>query len=222
MKKYNATASIFISSHYIGNDELFWWDKLSYYLEFCKLDRIELPGLGVIDLGSKVLRHQAYVSLNKKLKGVDEFEKQGLIDCLARQTRVEEPHGAARKLILDWQEIAIMANDGLDIGSHTINHAILTSLSPPEVEAEIVESKQEIEDRIQRPVLSFAYPNGNYESGFKTYLMKHGYKCAAIVANRLLRNGENPYELPRISGLEDINQFKMNLMGCLPWSLFKM
>ncbi|MGA2775287.1 MAG: polysaccharide deacetylase family protein [Candidatus Omnitrophota bacterium] len=63
-------------------------------------------------------------------------------------------------IFMNWQEIKEVAECGISIGSHTISHRILSNLSDAELEKEIVGSKNEIEQRLGKSVISFAYPVG--------------------------------------------------------------
>ena len=60
-----------------------------------------------------------------------------------------------------WEQIRELADGGVTIGAHTVTHPILSRIEEAkDVEQEIVQSKAEIEERLQRPVDFFAYPNG--------------------------------------------------------------
>lgn len=63
-------------------------------------------------------------------------------------------------IFMNWQEIKEVAEEGISIGAHTVSHRILSTLSDREVEKEIIESKNEIEQRLGKSVISFAYPVG--------------------------------------------------------------
>lgn len=63
-------------------------------------------------------------------------------------------------LFMNWEEIQEMSNHGFAIGAHTISHRILSTLSRQEIEKEISGSKYEIESKLGKDVLSFAYPRG--------------------------------------------------------------
>lgn len=69
----------------------------------------------------------------------------------------------AVSLFMTWDEIRHVSRGGLYIGAHTISHRLLSSLTKSEVEKEIIGSKNEIEQKIGKEVLSFAYPNGKKE-----------------------------------------------------------
>jgi len=74
-----------------------------------------------------------------------------------------QPAYLHRQRLLDWPEIRQLAAAGIDIGAHSRTHPHLPGLSGAEIEAEIVESRKEIEDQIGERVDSFAYPYGEYD-----------------------------------------------------------
>jgi len=67
--------------------------------------------------------------------------------------------------MLNWGELRLMAEEGWDVGSHTVNHVILTKVSLSQARDELVSSKSSIERELQRPVSLCAFPNGK-ESDF--------------------------------------------------------
>ena len=64
--------------------------------------------------------------------------------------------------LASWDELARLDPAIVTIGSHTLSHSILTSLTEPEMEREIRESRSFIEQRLQRPAEHFCYPNGDF------------------------------------------------------------
>jgi len=59
---------------------------------------------------------------------------------------------------LDWNEIRELSQYGIGFGSHTHSHPELTTLSPAQMKEELRVSKEIIENKTGKPVLSFAYP----------------------------------------------------------------
>ncbi len=55
-----------------------------------------------------------------------------------------------------------LANEGFEIGGHTISHRILTELSSNEVAVEVTESKKALENILGRAVTTFCYPKGRF------------------------------------------------------------
>jgi peptidoglycan/xylan/chitin deacetylase (PgdA/CDA1 family) len=70
------------------------------------------------------------------------------------------PGGLGASPILSWRQTIELSAQGIEIGAHTRTHPDLRRISRARVEDEIIASRLEIEDQIQKPVLSFAYPYG--------------------------------------------------------------
>ena len=52
---------------------------------------------------------------------------------------------------------------GNEIGSHSMTHPVLPSMSTGEIEAELAESRCMIEAKLGRPAEFFSYPNGDVD-----------------------------------------------------------
>jgi len=81
-----------------------------------------------------------------------------------------------------------------EIGSHTLNHMILTRVSLSEAEKEVRGSKAYLEDLLGHKVDMLAYPNGEYNKHIKKIV-----KEAAFVAARTCKPGgfkppSDPYQ----------------------------
>jgi peptidoglycan/xylan/chitin deacetylase (PgdA/CDA1 family) len=91
---------------------------------------------------------------------------------------------AARGVInstLDWSELAELEAAGVRIESHGISHRPLADLALDEAAREIVLSKLRLEDRLGRPVRSFAYVKGSeahYKPVHLSLLRQAGYNVA--------------------------------------------
>src|SRR6266508_120764 len=48
--------------------------------------------------------------------------------------------------VLDWSQLAYLRQLGMEIGSHTLTHPILTEIDPETVFIELHESKKKLED----------------------------------------------------------------------------
>jgi peptidoglycan/xylan/chitin deacetylase (PgdA/CDA1 family) len=75
-------------------------------------------------------------------------------------------------------QIVDMSQHGIEIASHTVNHANLASTSPPEVMWEVVASKQWLQDLVGHPVIDFAYPSGRFNAQVIAALEATGYESA--------------------------------------------
>ncbi|MDD4941107.1 MAG: polysaccharide deacetylase family protein [Candidatus Omnitrophica bacterium] len=132
---------------------------------------------------------------------------------------------AAKAAFMSWEQIRELSGEGFHIGCHTRSHRILSTLDAAEVEAEISHSKNEIERRIGRPVLAFAYPHGkhaDYNAGLCIPLLeKYGFKIAVSTmgGNNDLVKQPDPFELRRVgmSYKEPFGFYKLKVGSGSAW-----
>lgn len=79
-----------------------------------------------------------------------------------RSTAATTPAGDRGYPHLTREEILEMADAGIEFGSHTMSHAWLNQLTELEVKTEIELAKQEIENLVQKPCWTIAYPAGYF------------------------------------------------------------
>lgn len=103
---------------------------------------------------------------------------------------------------LSWKEVAQMAEDGVDIQSHSNSHPYLTKRSKTALRAELVESRQTIERKTGRPVRFLAYPYGDYNERVMQAAEAAGYEAGLTCNFGPVEKGSNPYRLKRVVLLE--------------------
>src|SRR4030095_1659195 len=110
------------------------------------------------------------------------------------------------ELMLDWLSIRNMAKEGWDIGSHTVNHQILTKVDRSRAAEELKVSKEAIEDKLQRTVKLCAFPNGkrsDFDSSIKVTVKELGYHGAVTTLAGINGRDLDFYELRRWSVWEN-------------------
>lgn len=118
-------------------------------------------------------------------------------DYMGRRNDWETPPaGLGSKEILTWEEALELSAMGIEIGSHTRTHPDLRHLSEAEARHEIAGSRLEIEDHLDQPVRSFAYPFGETNPVSTEYVKKEFQAACTTVLQRA--NGEPLHNLPRI------------------------
>jgi peptidoglycan/xylan/chitin deacetylase (PgdA/CDA1 family) len=76
---------------------------------------------------------------------------------------------------VDDDEIRTLHSMGMEIGSHTLTHRLLTGRSAEEVRYELKESKARLEDIVGAPVVAFSYPEGAFTVQACAVLAETGY-----------------------------------------------
>lgn len=75
----------------------------------------------------------------------------------------DEAQGFAALRLMSAEQMREWVGHGIEFGAHTRTHADLRGLDPRRLDDEIRGSRRDLEQRLGAPVLSFAYPFGNYD-----------------------------------------------------------
>lgn len=101
---------------------------------------------------------------------------------------------------LSREEILEMAHAGIEFGSHTMNHKWLHQIPEPEVKLEVETAKREIENLLQKPCLTLAYPAGFFSEAARRAAKQAGH-IAAFSTIYGPADTIDPYALNRIEVL---------------------
>jgi len=80
--------------------------------------------------------------------------------------------------LAQWTELRSLDPAVITIGSHSMTHPVLPSLSEPDIEIELRESRRILEAKLDRPVEYFSYPNGDLD--WRTLAVARRHYRAAI------------------------------------------
>jgi peptidoglycan/xylan/chitin deacetylase (PgdA/CDA1 family) len=151
--------------------------------------------------------------------------------------RTFAPHGGSRRLstlnsplstafdCLTWSEVREARRAGMRFGSHTVNHPCLYDLPLAQIEAELRDSRAELEAKLGQPAQMFAYPYAFPEADksfcdrLREILIASGYRsCVTTIAGRVVK-GEDPYALRRLpmNGADDPALLLAKLEGAYDW-----
>lgn len=97
---------------------------------------------------------------------------------------------------LGWEQLSHLASRGVEIGSHTVSHPHLRTLSDTELALELRDSRTRIEDMLSRPCRFLAYPYGEYDARVADAARAAGYEAAFTLPGRISSVG--PFSLPRM------------------------
>lgn len=102
-----------------------------------------------------------------------------------------------------WGELAELRRRGHEIGSHSLSHPLLPQCEDADVEREIAGSRHMIEERTGGPVVSFCYPNGDFDERAVRAVERSGYRWAVTTAPGPNRRGASPFTLRRADLVEE-------------------
>ncbi|MGC9162609.1 MAG: polysaccharide deacetylase family protein [Thiomonas sp.] len=128
--------------------------------------------------------------------------------------RYRNPSG--QRLHLNWDEVRQLASTpGITIGSHTLTHPYLPTLTEDAAQQEIAASRSEIAAHLHRSVDLFCYPSGDLSARELTLVQQAGYAAAVSVAPGVNHRHTNRFALRRteITDRDDPPMFRLKLAG---------
>lgn len=216
LKKYKIPATVFLVTGHIDTGNLFWFDKIRYIIWNTKIKRLKLDGFGDFSLNSINNRLLSVFTIVEKLKKIKDETKNHLMEKLINISKVDIPYDLGQDVILSWDEVKEMNEWGIDFGAHTISHPILTKIPLEQAKFEILQSKKDIEKRLEQSVYTFAYPNGTYED-FNTKIIdlvkESGFTCAVTTIPTIKASRMNLYKLGRLDPGWSFLSFKFIVSG---------
>ena len=96
-----------------------------------------------------------------------------------------------------WDELAEVADAGVEIGSHTVSHRNLRRLDTPMIDRELVDSKRRLEERVGVGVNSFCYPQAKWSPTIRARVGRV-YERAVVAGGRTLGRRDDRCSLPRL------------------------
>ena len=201
LKQYGVPAIVFLATAYIGGRRILWPQELYELALRWPNDALPRPGGGAFPLsGDRRLRARDVVSAAKAFPA-DSIEPW-IASLRAQAPLPADLHSRGVYAFLNWEEARQLPDFGMEIGSHTVNHPILTRCDAASVRRELAESKREIETRLRLPCGSFCYPNGgpaDWSDEIAAAVKDAGYKAAFTLSDRLQRRGPvNAYAIDRL------------------------
>jgi peptidoglycan/xylan/chitin deacetylase (PgdA/CDA1 family) len=91
-----------------------------------------------------------------------------------------------------------LERSGMEIGSHTVTHAQLDTLTTRQLRAELLDSKAVLEDALGHPVPHLAYPHGYNSPRVRAMAARAGYRTATAVRHALSSELDERYRIARL------------------------
>lgn len=212
LEKYKVPATFFICTGNLDTKQEFWWDDLErlFLLNNQLPKKIELHE-ETIALDTKEKIENYYLFFHKKIFNMCPDDRSKEMLKLGKQLHSEiEPREQYRSLtkkeLKDFSESAYV-----QIGGHTVTHTQLSIEGSALQHWEIENSKQTIENIINKKIEVFSYPFGGkstYTEETVSILKKCGYIAAASNYPGAADEADSCFELPRnIVRNWDIEQF---------------
>lgn len=174
LKKHGIPTIFFVATNYIDGENWLWHDKARY-----------LATKGIVPIGEV----ESYLRKMNRGYAVDKEFIMKVEDSFSGKL--------PKRIMMQWQEVGQLLDNGFKVGSHTFSHAIMSSLSEEEQEKEVFDSINEIKLNTSISCEHFAFPNGLYNST-TLQLLQNNVEFGYTTNRGFNHCGTNRLELKRI------------------------
>lgn len=94
--------------------------------------------------------------------------------------------------------VVSLAQNGMEIGSHTYSHIDLTKASSQQLKKELLDSKTLLEELTKKPIDFLCYPAGKFNSQVITEAEKYGYQAAVTTQMGKASVSQSPLQWKRV------------------------
>jgi peptidoglycan/xylan/chitin deacetylase (PgdA/CDA1 family) len=215
-------ATFFISTSAVLKCEEFWWDQLEAIFTSPstprKLDLHVSGSRRSIDLGAEQHKfnkrpewrpfeppdnrlQSVYLEAWTFLRGLTDIERAECFRNLLAQCK-SPPSPRVSHMAMSVDELRTISQHSLfEIGSHTVSHPALPSLTVDEQAREIAAANECLERLIGRRISLFSYPFGAWDAETRAIVGRLGFSCAVATGSRRLWRNDSRYALPRVQSL---------------------
>jgi peptidoglycan/xylan/chitin deacetylase (PgdA/CDA1 family) len=126
----------------------------------------------------------------------------------------------SREVVMTVDQLKRLKGNGLiSVGSHCVTHSNLVLLSEEEVINEIIQSKHDLENLIQRNVSTMSFPYGAFNQALVGYAQEAGYKSVFTISPVLAFSNPDEYVTGRVrvDPTDWRLEFRLKLLGTYRW-----
>ncbi len=183
LREMGIPATIFLATGFVETGDVFWWDGVVYLISHATRSSMLFPTRPPVSLSLRTREDRARTAQRvlTLLKRISDEKRRGILEALPVLTGATLDPEMARRLTLRWSEIRTMSRDGIEFGSHTVTHPVLTRAAADLLQYEIGTSKRDIEEHTGKPVTAFCYPVGgkqSYDEYVQAVVQHKGYRFA--------------------------------------------
>lgn len=201
LREMKIPALFFVSTGYIGGKDVLWPMDLTSRVASAQHGSVPLPAGGEEAVPSVRDERRALAKrLRDQCKRLPAETTEAYMDRLRACVECRD-FDEELNAFMTWDEVRELRRQGFEIGSHTVQHPILTRVSPGRLEQELAASKSAIERELGEDCPWIAYPNGGSEDVSREVFeaaRRAGYKLGFTLRERRSRREEDDLALSRI------------------------
>jgi len=215
LKQHGLHATFFVADGYLNGGRMFNDTVIEAVRRMRDpAVRLELPGLpAALPVGSIAEKSQALARILGVVKYLEPDERALAVERVAHLAGGALPND----LMMTTEQVRDLARAGMEIGGHTANHPVLSSVDLEVARREIEVNRRSLGAITGREPDLFAYPNGipgrDYAYAHTQLVRAAGYKAALTTSWGAAEAGCDLYQLPRFTPWDrEARRFALRLM----------
>ncbi|HEY6403972.1 MAG TPA: polysaccharide deacetylase family protein [Blastocatellia bacterium] len=217
LRRYRVPATLFVVTEFANRRDWIWTDKTRFLTQQAAPQRLTMKirkSEMRLDLNGARSRRNSSEHINSIIKRLPDELKEEAIRSLSLALGVAIPWTPPEEFSsVTWDQAREMDANGVEIGSHTLTHPILTKVGDERLRRELHDSKSQLEEVLGRQVDLFCYPNGDNDERVQNEVERAGYQAAVTVVNGLNQQGDDPLLLRRVHTERDFTHFLQSTSG---------
>ena len=202
LERYNVPSSMYIITNCADSGALPWTHELDYLFEHTKYLAATLDFSDFPKFLQQTTWHtpEARIMYGRKLKPYLKNLPRDSVNQICHQIRSIFSDVELPQLMMNWDDIRQAQTVGVEIGSHTVTHSMLSSIEDEsEIRMELSESAATIHKQLGFTPTTISYPIGSYDERVQILSEQTGYKLGLVVDNRPYNyNNDSLFGVPRI------------------------
>ena len=218
LQRHGVPAALFVITDFLDGRAWLWTDKLRHVALSTESARLaaEVGGRSFdLRLAGRDTRLAAAGEVNSELKRLAPHAREEAIERIAEAHGVALPQRPPAEFgPVTWEQARALDAGGVEIGSHTVSHPILTTTDDAQLGRELRDSRARLEAELGHAVELFCYPNGVFDERVRRETASAGYRCAVTTEPGLNeRRAADPLTLRRVPAESDLPHFVQSTSG---------
>lgn len=217
LRRHDVPATLFVITGFLDRAVWMWTDKMRHVALRAEGGRL-VAEVGERTFESKLdgraSRLAAAARVNSELKKLPAAARDEAIARAAAQNGVSLPDAPPEEFApVSWEQAREMDAAGVEIGSHTVTHPILTHADDEQLRRELNDSRARLETELGRAADLFCYPNGSFDERVRRETERAGYRCAVTTLEGLNERRADSLTLRRVAAEPDLPHFVQSTSG---------
>jgi peptidoglycan/xylan/chitin deacetylase (PgdA/CDA1 family) len=194
-------ATFFVATGYMGTKKRLPHDRI--YATLSELARRGIPperaGLppAIQSLLSACAEPGPAATLDRLIARLPHDRLTAIADALEARTGLAQEDLPGESRLMTWDEVRELDAAGMDVGGHTVNHAVLANLPLSLARRELIGCRDAIVEHLGHPPRHFAYPNGYHTPAVRRATAEAGFEAAVTTEDRENVRGSDALALAR-------------------------